>query len=401
MPLASHASQVRARSSCILCQTELGQNNDSKEHIVPNAIGGRRVIRNFICESCNNKTGREWDSALCEQLHPISVLLDIRRQRGTVRPIEVNTTGGDTLVVQPDGRMGILHGGILETIVGNTTKLSVKARSMRELRKMVPGIVRRYPQLDTKTIMKDAHVSETVIEDALFFPLQFGGHIAGRSIVKSMAALAVDAGVNIEECEHAIPYLRANGEACFGYFNDADIVLNRPRDTFFHCIFVHGDPTKKRLVAYVEYFGYQRILGCLSSEYSGMAFERCYAIDPVTGKELDLQMDTSRIPDDMGPVYSYKRFSNEPMVSALNGLMAYVTKRIEQRVLNEAIEDAWEHACRQCGVAEGDELSESQAKQFAGIIAERVTPAMVRLLAGRRFNANTWRHIRRTMEGGE
>ena len=53
---------------CALCQTPLTKANRTKEHIIPNAIGGRKKVRNFICKRCNDETGEKWNSALTRQL---------------------------------------------------------------------------------------------------------------------------------------------------------------------------------------------------------------------------------------------------------------------------------------------------------------------------------------------
>ena len=42
---------------CALCLTQITEENNTNEHIIPNSIGGRKKIRNFICNECNNKTG--------------------------------------------------------------------------------------------------------------------------------------------------------------------------------------------------------------------------------------------------------------------------------------------------------------------------------------------------------
>ena len=66
---------------CALCNVEIAEQNDSKEHIIPNSIGGRKKVKGFICKDCNNKSGREWDDALAQQFNPLSLLLGIKRER--------------------------------------------------------------------------------------------------------------------------------------------------------------------------------------------------------------------------------------------------------------------------------------------------------------------------------
>ena len=48
---------------CFLCKVPLTSENDSKEHIIPQSIGGRKKVKGFICQDCNSTTGQEWDSS--------------------------------------------------------------------------------------------------------------------------------------------------------------------------------------------------------------------------------------------------------------------------------------------------------------------------------------------------
>ena len=63
------------------CGSRITEDTSTKEHVVPNAIGGRKRVTGFICNSCNNKTGAVWDAELARQLNPLGLLLGIRRQR--------------------------------------------------------------------------------------------------------------------------------------------------------------------------------------------------------------------------------------------------------------------------------------------------------------------------------
>ena len=92
-------------AQCALCNIEITEQNDSEEHIIPNAIGGRKKVMGFICRSCNNKSGSEWDSDLSEQLNPLSLFLGISRQRGNVPSQIFETTSGEKVQIHPDEKM--------------------------------------------------------------------------------------------------------------------------------------------------------------------------------------------------------------------------------------------------------------------------------------------------------
>ena len=49
--------------TCWLCDREL---TETREHIIPESMGGRKTVRGFICRNCNSETGHDWDVAVTE-----------------------------------------------------------------------------------------------------------------------------------------------------------------------------------------------------------------------------------------------------------------------------------------------------------------------------------------------
>jgi len=54
---------------------------------------------------------------------------------------------------------------------------------------------------------------------------------------------------------------------------------------------IRGDSEKGTLLAYVEYFGVMRVMVNLSRKYHGDSFTSVYAINPQSGKSLDLSVN--------------------------------------------------------------------------------------------------------------
>ncbi len=67
---------------CAICNHEIPNNDNNKEHIIPNAIGGRKKLSKFICQKCNNDCGANWDSILTRELSFFSLAFHITRERG-------------------------------------------------------------------------------------------------------------------------------------------------------------------------------------------------------------------------------------------------------------------------------------------------------------------------------
>lgn len=99
------------------------------------------------------------------------------------------------------------------------------------------GVKRKYPQVDINELLENARSESSYCPDMSHFNFSFGGHEAGRSIVKSALALAVSSGIPAEKCTEATNYLRNDeAEACFGYFYEIDLVKKRPKSVPLHCV---------------------------------------------------------------------------------------------------------------------------------------------------------------------
>ena len=382
---------------CALCGRVLTDATASREHIFPNAIGGRRIVKNFICVDCNSSTGTKWDSELVTQFRQLCTLLDINRGRGRNRGFPIETLGGRQLVMRSDGSMTIAKPVVKQRKLNDRTEISIQARSISEFKDIVTGLKKKYPQIDVEEMLQRATSVRDYSEDPLEMSLDLGGDIAGLSVIKTCLACAYDAGLSIDDCEHARNYLLGSGETCFGYFNEVDLVKNRPQNAVVHCVHLFGDPETRHLFAYVEYFGVVRIVACLSSNYDGPGVCQGYAIDPVAGNELDLEVDLRIAPKDLPDIYSRKRLDYEVLRRSMDTAMRIWSRRDVEGAIESAIEDAWTFACSECGVQVGDPVSDEKAARIARLFSNRLAPFLHHLIIGRRFSDEDLKEIRRRM----
>ena len=371
------------QAECVLCDVVINRENDSNEHIIPNAIGGKKVVRAFICRNCNSTSGHAWDTELVKQLHPLCVLLNIQRSRGVVPKLSVKSSKGRTLIVSADRHITVPT-QFIEQRDGERTHIQINTSSTAELRKKIFEIARKYPQVDAEKVFQQAKVTSGYIDEPTYIKLSFGGERAGRSIVKSAMALISDAGMRVQDCELACQYLRSGGEACFGHYNENDFVKDRPLRTFFHCVYVQGDPRAKQVLAYAEYFGFQRIIMCLSNNYVGPRFAHSYAVDPVTGRELQLDVELLLSRQDMELAYAGKKVDYAVAKEAIAELIQHYQKTAYEREKLRVIEQAVEYAFENCGSKVGEELSEAQLNFLSGLIFEKMEPFLLRIIQGNR-----------------
>lgn len=336
-------------------------------------------VRGFICGSCNNNAGRSWDAALASQLHPLSLLFSIRRRRGPIPGLEVATTAGERVVMKPDGSFSPIHPTYSMERTEAGIKIGIRARSLREARKMLSGVKRKYPQIDSDRILAGAQISTTPLQGAVHHQLAFGGEIAGRSIVKSTLALAHLAGVPIDLCHDALSYLRDPARSpCFGYYYASDLLRARPVDMPLHCVSVEANPETGLILGYAEYFGVRRVVVCLGRTYRGDRAEKTYALDPRTGQALDLSVRLEFGASEIAAIFDDRMAPGGAIEEAFAAVMPGALRRRFEMQRERAAKQAAEYAFANCGARLGEILTEEHFKKFVGLFTERMVQFLLR-----------------------
>ncbi len=148
---------------------------------------------------------------------------------------------------------------------------------------------------------------------------------------------------------------------------------------------VKGDTNKKRLTAYVEYFGITRVLVHLSKDYTGPDVHETYAFNPVTGMDIPLDVDldlsdheySSSLENDARSDGAYEKAAAYAMPIILETRQDMETTS----VLNEAIIEAFEAM----GVQPGEELPTEQIPAFTAFIVNKIMPYLTRRMSDRRL----------------
>ncbi len=360
---------------CAICNCEINDSNNTKEHIIPNCIGGRKKISNFICENCNNESGETWEKDLCESLNPLSIFFDIKRERGKVPSQKFSTTSGQSFEVFPNSPMKIGE-PVFEKIVEDNGDFTIRmiSRSFKEAKTRLKGIKKKYPELDLEEAIKNLTIETEYVQERLHVSLCFGYKSSGKSIVKSVLALVADKGIDVNNCEVAIDYLRnENVTPCFRYIYETDPILNRPKGVPLHCVYVVGDPEHNSIFGYLEYFGVQRVLVCLSKNYTGSDFTNQYSINPTNAETLELDFTFDEIEvleNDILP-------QNDLVQSVFNDVFI---PRMEQSLNAEqekVVSQAVDYAFKNCGAEDGEILNEEHIKILPKLIIERMESFLI------------------------
>lgn len=361
---------------CWLCDRELTKERDSKEHIVPAALGGRKTVKGFICKDCNSHKGRTWDAAVTEQLEFFAVLLNIKRE-GQVPHMNVKTVKGRRLFLKPGNKPVVAPTRPKEERVGDHIRVSMQRPNRTSLKKDIEGLMRRYPNavVTELTSSEGKDYDKTPYE----IDLSYGGPDFDRSVVKSALALTCRAGVRAEECDMAVRYLRneqadyPDNQYLICYYDDP--IGNRVSGLPLHCVHVVGDPVDGKLLAYVELYGHVRRIICLSDTYSAKQFSETYAIDPIIGKEIPEvairlnELRFNRIVRRQTAEVSYSVFTR-----AVQDVLSYGFELSQQRAFEEHFDRSMDECMRELNLSEDCDVTDDEKHRFVECLTNKLMP---------------------------
>jgi hypothetical protein len=372
-------------SDCFICGTPITSANDSREHIILRAIGGRRTTGGFICDDCNNKFGQGPDAEAAKQLNYWSLFFGIDRQGNEPPSARVKTAGGEDMLLGPGGKLSPVKPTITSKAVETGTQYAVKARSHAEARQILEGLKRKHPQIDVDAEMAKTQSVWAEPEGPIMFQSVFGGDGAHKSAIKSAAAFAHECGLDHNRFEIARAYLQgAKIEPPIGFYMERDLVQGRPAGIPIHCVAVKANPATGLLLGYVEYFGIQRCVVCLSENYAGPALEAAYAIDPLTAQEVQIKVGLPFDKTELKAIYEYKRVPADKAREAFAAVVPTGLQRQAQDEQDRRVKEAAKFAFENCGAKEGEMLTEVHMRKLSHLFAERIAPFMAkRMAAGR------------------
>lgn len=375
------------KKQCSLCPNLLTEENLSREHIIPNCIGGRRKTAGFICKTCNNDFGQEWESVLAEQFLWFSLSVGVARERGESPNLKVKVVDGSEFLLRNDGSLTLAKPSYAETpLEDGKIAIQVSVRSEDEARKLAKGIQRKYPKSNLQVALDNMVTEQTYLDQPINVNLQFGGPSAGRSMVKSALALASEYDVDMGLCGKGLAYLKDRSDDApppFGLCYAYDLVVNRPANSMFHCVAVAGIPSVGKILGYVEYFNFARILIELGDGFTGDAFHHTYSIDPTTGVESDIQVDFTSALLDLERAISANSYDLDQFKKAADYVIPIVLEKNFDRERTRVVESAAHFAFQALGVKPGEALDPSHAQEFAAIMTEKIMPFLAAHLVGR------------------
>lgn len=375
-------TQTSYKQKCALCESSLSGKNRSKEHIIPNAIGGRKKTTGFICNTCNNKLGERWDADLAKQLNWFSLALGIRRERGESPKQLVKTVQGGKYWLLSDGTFTPEKSSYTEEDQDGKVKISMTAKTIEEARLRLKGVSRKYPNLDMGKALDALEINSVFLDSPLHVNLSLGGPDAGRSLVKTAFAFASACGVSHSFCDKATQYLLDENleDIPFGFAYQSDFVQNRPKDKVFHCVSLYGDPQVKKLWSYIEYFGIFRVAVLLSDTYTGEFKKEIYSVDPIDGNTVGVIVKENISAEEFASIWSGNGLNFDNFKAAADYALPIVLERGRDRTLDRTIREGFDHAAKTLGIKENEIIPKEKTAEFTALMMKKISPYIEHLV---------------------
>lgn len=285
---------------CWLCPRTLEGENVTGEHVIPSAIGGHKEVFKFICRTCNSTRGTSWEAEVARQFLWFSSAAGVKRGRGGRHPdLKVQTASGEKLRLQSDTVLVPDKPEVKVNDLGDRLEITIRTNNPKTAVNLINKVARDHPGFDVQKAVREMSTEDSYLDSPLALSFRYGGPDAGRSMVKSCLALLSETGAKPKDCARAMTYLEdpsPDAPPPFWIFFDADLVTNRPQDHLFHCVSVVGQPEHGRILGYVEFFNFARILVRIGEDYEGEAFQATYAVNPIDGQALAVSVDFDRVP---------------------------------------------------------------------------------------------------------
>lgn len=118
----------------------------------------------------------------------------------------------------------------------------------------------------------------------------------------------------------------------------------------------------------------------LSDCYDGEALREIYAIDPGTGKEVQIDVDRDLSDEEVERAIAENGYTSESHRKAVELVIPVLLQRSEDRARQSAIWAAFQHAADELGIKDGDVLDEGRVReQLSLLVARQLVPYVLAL----------------------
>lgn len=283
-----------SRDTCYCCEELFSPSNTSKEHIIPNSIGGRWKSKTLLCRQCNSEIGEKADAEFANEFNYFINFLNIQRERKTNAPPLKNVLGDDGKLYNVGQGFKISLAKPLETF---STKDGIKYRQIEVVgsQQQVDKFAKQLRESNAK-IGIPPHLTTIRQEKAklprLRFEISVGSALSQRSMVKTAVNFYVESTGDSSAIQHLVSYIKGNeeGQYCQLYCPSEPFYLEAG-DEVVHTLHLVADAQKNTLYCFLDFFSSISYVVVLSKSYSGTSFSKTFAYNVLEHREIERIID--------------------------------------------------------------------------------------------------------------
>lgn len=365
--------------TCYYCNDTLTSENESIEHIIPNAIGGRLKSKELLCKKCNSLLGEKYDSELCNSLSTISGCLDIKRQKGenpTIKNVRSESGKKYNLI---KGRHPEMASPIVDLDKDSNT-VHISARNEKELKDIIKGLKKKYPNLDDTDLEKKFVRQKYYMDEALTMTMQVGSKKFLKAIIKIAINYFLLQTGDRKAISQQIIDLQSDREIGVEiirhYYADESVsYINAEEIT--HSIYIKGDKKNKYLFAFVELFSSYAFVVSLNTNYFGNEINFSYTYDVLTCLTVEKNIVinyTGKL--DESDIELNKGFI-DTLTKKLNRVMEIGDKRQRNAIISELTNAAMKETIGK--YPQGTKITQDMLADFITKVSEDAVPFIAHL----------------------
>lgn len=328
--------------NCYLCGEFLNKGNSSKEHIIPNAIGGKLKSSDLLCKNCNNLTGDKIDYHLSEALSLISKCINIKRERKSGLAIPFTLEKGSNVLLK-DG----LEMERVPNVVKGKNKFTIRASSKKEALKMLNTLKKRNPSIDADKAKENLSVKTNFVSENIDFEIKFD-EACYRALGKIITNFYIYMGYDKFEILELIDFIKGvKKENPLNWYTAAGPFVFDEREVC-NTVSIIGDPNFKKLVGIVEIYSTFKLYVIINNNYSGESFCDIYSCNVENGIQNNICVKESEkkrfLFNISNETYNGNKFE---LQKNLNRLSQYCFKKTQKRVVEKIISKSSERLKKQ------------------------------------------------------
>jgi hypothetical protein len=361
-------------TKCIICDTVFDVSNSSEEHVIPNSIGGRLVVNDFICRTCNSTKGDTWDLAIAQYFNPLCIHFKITRDRGTPPYTIIERQNGEKLRKYHDGSLSSDRPVYKEIPNNGKRQLHIQAPTEKLFMQMLSRAAKEFTGFNVEAALCQASREPEMINELVSFAIISPKGGLSHSLVKTILSFARFSQMDLSPFDSLLGYLRGgSNDNFYGTYYKKDIIRNRPSNVF-HCVCLSSKNQNGMLLGYIEYFSSFRYLFKIADNLSGYTQEEhVYAVDPITGMPIKLAVDMQLTSNEVNDCLVDTSEVSQELSSALSKVFHLGMPRPFDGLTEQAVKYGFE----KCGVKKGCFLDPNQYAMFSQLVSNK----LVQLLA--------------------